>query len=173
MERQKFDEICVYIGSIWGGREMAYAQRAAGWKLLANLPESAVEKAVDAIATDGREHMPPWPLVYKTANAIAQAEREALPQLPTSDALTDVEHTGVLLELRAGENPEQRRRADRMTGETHGLPMKVRLALAGKLLRGDGGAAKLPAHTWDALFDDEIEAAFREHSPLVPREVRI
>lgn len=175
MDQLEFDGVCAYMAGIWG-REISKVQRAAGLKLGAKLPEEAVYKAIDAIANDttnDRDYMPPWPTVFKAARLIADAEREALPQLPASDALSGTEHTGVMLELRAMETPEQRRRADRMTKETRGIPMSARLVLAGKLLRGDGGAAKLPPATWDALFDDALEAALKEHQPLLPREVRV
>lgn len=168
MERASYDGICAYMGGVWG-RELSNVARAAGWKLLHALPDSAVEKAVDAIATDGREHLPPWPIVYKAASAIAQAERELLPALPASDVLTDVEHTGVMLQLRAKETLEQRRRADRMTKETRTLPMKVRLKLAKDLLTGD--ASQQPPATWDALFDEAVEAAEKVAQPLLAREV--
>jgi hypothetical protein len=153
------------MGGIWG-RELSNVQRAAGWKMLHLIADIAVEKAVDAIATDGREMLPPWPMVYKAAVAIASAERDLRPALPAGDALSDQEHAAAMIRLRAKETPEQRRRADRMTRETKGLPMMARLVLAKELLVD---YAKVDASSWDRVFDERLAAA--EAKVPVQREI--
>jgi hypothetical protein len=155
MELSNWHELCAYMSSLWG-REMTHAQKAAGFKLLGPLPNSAVENALVNIAEEGGDRIPPWPVLYKAARSIAEAERERMPALPQGDTLTDVEHQGVMILLRAKQTPEQRRRADRMMSETKGLPMKVQLKLAGELLRI---GTRVDPPSWDRLFDEALAAA--------------
>lgn len=154
MDRSNWDALCAYMQSVWG-RELTAGQRVAGWKLMKNLPNEAVEGAVTAIADDGQERMPVWPLVLKTARAIAdQMHARAERQLPASDSLSDEEHQHVMRQLRARQTPEQRRRADRMTGETKHLPMKRRIRMAGDLLMMREG--EVDAGSWDRLFEQRL-----------------
>jgi len=165
MERANFDGVCAYIAGVWG-RELSNLQRAAGWKLLHGLPNPAVEAAIDAIATGGREQIPPWSLIYKAAEAIAVAERDLLPALPAGDGLSDAEHSASMIRLRAKQSPEQRRRADRVTSETKGLPMGARLRIAQELLTQ--GNSRVAPQMWDALLDEALAREFQLIAPLVP-----
>jgi hypothetical protein len=167
MERTRFDVLTAYMQSAWG-RELTYAQKAAGWKILGGLPDEAVEGAVSAIIDDGTDRMPPWPVILKATRSIADAMRERLPQLPAGDSLTDQEHQASVIRLRAKQSPEQRRRANRVIAETGPLPMTVRLRLAAELL-----APAVPiqgAVEFNRLFDAALDRELKIHAPLLPRE---
>lgn len=168
MQKSNWQALCAYMESLWH-RQLTMLQTQAGWNLLKDLPDEAVEGAVVAIAESGRETMPPWPLVYKTGLALAEAIRaKELPQLPGGDSLTDLEHDAAMVRLRAKETPEQRRRADRMTSETKSLPMGVRIAFAGEMLQT---YAKVDASSWDRVFDERLAA--EEAKVPIQREIRV
>lgn len=154
MTKDEFNGITMYVSAVWG-RELSKLQQAGGWKLLHELDHEDVEQAVTAIAERGDEHIPSWSLVLKTARSSADARRQHLPALPASDSLSDQEHRGVMIELRARESDEQRRRADRMTGETKHLAMKLRIKLASELL-ATPAFSQLPAVAWDKTFDRRV-----------------
>ena len=75
MDDSNWRALCAYASSVWG-RPLTDGQRAAGWHLLHGFPNQAVEGAITVIAESGRENLPPWPLVYKTAESLASAMRE-------------------------------------------------------------------------------------------------
>lgn len=154
MKQSTYIEICAFMASIWG-REVSKPQQAAGWKLLNALSDEAVGSAITMIAEEGEQHMPSWARVLKTARSIDEAQRQHLPALPAGDSLSDQEHRGVMIELRARESEEQRRRADRMTGETKHLAMKLRIKLASELL-ATPAFSQLPAAAWDKTFDRRV-----------------
>lgn len=154
MDRSNWDALVAYMQAVWS-RELSPVQRAAGWKLLAGLSNEAVEGAIAAIAEEGADRMPVWPLVLKTARSLEERIRDhQQPQLPAHDSLSDSEHEHVLRMLRARQTPEQRRRADRMAGETRMLPMKRRIAMAGELLMLR--ERDVDAGSWDALFEQRL-----------------
>lgn len=154
MDKHDFDGLCAYMASLWG-RELSNLQRAGGWKMLHNLPNEAVEGAVVAISEGGRETMPPWPLVFKTAQTLADAIRDRMPALPQGDTLSPEQHAAAMIALRAKQTPEQRRRADRVTSETKFLDMSVRLAIAKELLVT---YARVDAASWNRVFDERVKA---------------
>lgn len=155
MKQSRWIELCAYMASMWG-RELTQSQKAAGYKMLGGLSDESVEGGVLQIAESGRETLPPIPLIFKHAQAFQQQESERLPQLPAGDSLTDLEHEAVMIMLKAKQTPEQRRRAERVKSETKGLPMRVRLALAGELLMN---YSKIDARAFDLVFDERVSAA--------------
>ena len=156
MKQAGFWELCAFMASIWG-RELTPAQKAAGFKLVADMPDAAVENAVVKIAEEGADRMPPWSVVYRVAYGLAHAMRDEFPALPAGDSLSDNEHTAVMIGLRARETDEQRRRADRMTSETKGLTMSKRLKLASELLIPP--LARAEPKVWDQIFDRRVAEA--------------
>jgi hypothetical protein len=157
MKQSDYLEICKFIQGVWG-REMSAEAQKRGYALLKDLPAEAVGEAVTAIANEGGDRIPAWPLVAKTARSIWDATRERQPQLPAGDTLSDLEHIGAMVALNARATTEQRRRAARVTGETKNLPMRVRIKLASTLLGGAEGRITDPA-AWDRVFDQIVQGA--------------
>jgi len=161
MYRKRFDELTAFMGAVWG-RELSQLQRAGGWKLLHALPNEAVEGAISEIADSGLEHLPAWPIVLKTARAIADRQRDALPVLPQGDSLSDNEHTGAMIMLRAKQTDEQNRRADRMTVETKHLGMGFRLQLSKLLMQP---WSQLEREPWNKTFDRTLAEFTKAAAP--------
>ena len=168
MKASNWQALCAYMQSVWG-RTLSEAQKAAGWQLLHGLPDEAVEGAILAIAEDGREQMPTWPVVLKTARQLAERMRDTVPALPAGDTLSDTEHQAAMLLLRTRETPEQRRRADRVTQESRGLPMLYRLRIARDTLAGEGGQIA-ESQLWDAFLDGKLREARTAAGILLPVE---
>lgn len=153
MDRSRFDMLAAYMQSAWG-RELTFAQKEAGWKILAGLTNEAVEGAISTLIDDGGDRLPAWPVILKASRSLGDSRRDRMPALPARDSLSDEEHQAAMIRLRAKQTAEQRRRADRMTSETKGLPMPTRLRLAGELLQL---GSRSDAGSWARLFDQALE----------------
>jgi hypothetical protein len=77
MQSQTWAALCAFMASVWH-RQLGEAEQAAGMKLLGALPDEAVEKAVELLAESGREGMPSWSLLHKTAIDLRASSQLAL-----------------------------------------------------------------------------------------------
>lgn len=162
MTPNKFDELLAYMGSVWD-RIPTHAMRGAGWKLLKGLPDEAVEGAVVAIAEEGREKFPSWSIVYKAAQVLSDSMRDRTPALPAGDTMTDQEHRGAMVGLKAGNKPESARRVARCE-EIKQLPQDRWLPLLRTLRTGVN--ERLPGAKWDEVFDEVMATEFKLRPPV-------